>query len=805
MALFPVNRPTVLSAVARVPTDRFPNRFGHFDAPSSEFVITDVLTPRPWVNVMSNGRYGLTISQLGGGFSWLDNSQLGRLTRWEQDLALDAYGRWIYLHEPASGRVWSTTFAPVRTPAVEEDVRVGLGYSVYRRRHERFETSHTVFVPEGANAEHAIVEIRNLSRETLTLVLGSYLEWQIGAQSEWHREFHRLFGSQEIEGNTLFAWKRSGLKEDSRDQPDKSMTAFTSVAGLDEVTWFADKAQWIGPEGRLDRPAGLVSGQAPVNTGRWDDPIAAFRSSVVLAPASSVRFAVTLGAEDSRAAIEPPSLAEIETRLEATKRFHRQRCGELNLETSDAAFDLMANAWLPYQAEVGRIKARCAYYQQGGAYGFRDQLQDSLMLLDTDPPATLRQLGRNAEAMYEDGGVRHWWHPNSQVFAHSHHSDTCLWLAHGVLDAVDETADLSILERPYGYLDRKTEQTNGEGTLLEHCERGVERFLDRQSPRGLPLIGSGDWNDGISHAGIDGKGESVWLAMFGYHTLQRLAGLYDRLGQHRQAEHTRLHAQNLSRAVETHGWDGRWYLAGTSDDGRPFGSDECAAGKIFLNPQTWAAISGIGSPERTSQALESVRQLLLKPYGALLLSPAFQRVDPQIGYITRYAPGLRENGGVYSHAGTWAVQAFAQSGDPSTAYSLYRSMLPPLRAAEDPDRYQAEPYVMPGNVDGPDSPHEGRAGWTWYTGSAAWMRRVALHWLLGVRASFEGLLIDPKLALDLGPFRLERPFRGDRFSIEVEAGERHRLIVDGEEVPHGPIAASGENRRRTVQLISSKP
>lgn len=791
--------------VSIVERDRaFKSRFGHFDLATDEFVITDILTPRPWVNVMSNGRYGLTISQLGGGFSWLDNSQLGRITRWEQDLALDAYGRWIYVYDQGLDQVHSTTFAPVRRLALEEEVRIGLGYSVYRRRHAGFASSQTVFVPEGANAEHTIVEIKSVSSEPLSLVLGSYLEWLIGAPSETHREFHRLFASIEVEGDVLFAWKRTGFVEDSREEPGESMTAYAAVSGLEHVAWFADKAQWMGPEGRLDRPAALVSGPDPTNTGRWDDPIAAFRSPLLLMPGQTVRFALTIGAEDSRQAIQVPTLAQIDSSLVRTKQHHKQRAGQLAVQTGDPAFDLMANAWLPHQAEVGRMKARCAYYQQGGAYGYRDQLQDSLMLLDTDPPATLRQIGRNAEAMYEDGGVRHWWHPDSSIFSQSRHSDTCLWLAHGVLDYLDETADLAALERPFGYLGRESERAASEGTLLGHCERGIARFLERRSARGLPLIGSGDWNDGISHAGIDGRGESVWLAMFGYQILNRMATIYDRLGQAGRAAAARQEAQNLSRAVETHGWDGNWYIAGTSDDGRPFGSDECRSGKIFLNPQTWAVISGIGSEARARQALQSVRDHLLKPYGALLLSPAYDEVDRTIGYITRYAPGLRENGGVYSHASTWAVQALAQSGDPAAALALYRSMLPPLRAEADADRYQAEPYVMPGNVDGPDSPHEGQAGWTWYTGSAAWMRRMGLHWLLGVRASLDGLIVDPKLAAGLGPIRLERPFRGDVFEIEIEPGEQHRLIVDGKEVEPGPISASRHGIHRTIRLAARR-
>jgi cellobiose phosphorylase len=352
--------------------------------------------------------------------------------------------------------------------------------------------------------------------------------------------------------------------------------------------------------------------------------------------------------------------------------------------------------------------------------------------------------------------VRHWWHPGTDIYADSRHSDTCLWLAFATLEYLDETADFGALEKPEPYLSRQAGGPGRTDSLLEHCLRGIERMLENRSHRGLPLIGGGDWNDGLSHAGLDGKGESVWLAMFAYGVLTRMA---DVLGQ-------------------------------------PFGSHSCPEGAIFLNPQSWSVITGVATPERARRAMESVQEHLVKPYGTLLLHPAYRTVDPFVGYITRYAPGLRENGGVYSHASTWAVQAFAQLGDVETAYAIYKGMMPPLRAAHDADAYQAEPYVMPGNVDGPDSPYEGRAGWTWYTGSAAWMRRVALHWLLGIRPTFEGLRIEPELPQGLGPVKLIRPFRGDVLEIELHPGNGNRLTVDGRPHDGGGIAASGQGLRR---------
>lgn len=789
------------AVVQHAPSNLLSNPYGHFDPATLEFVLSSLHTPRPWTNVLSNGDYGLVLSHTGGGFSWRRNSQLERLTRWEQDLAVDAYGRWLYLYESSTDSLFSTTFAPLREPAEFETVRHGLGYTVFERRFADLRTSHTVFVPEGACAEHWLVEVENRSGRDRELRLGGYLEWFLGPQGDWHREFHRLFVSLEAADRALFAWKRPGLVEGARVPSDPALVAYLAVAGLEGLRWFGDKAQWLGPEGRLERPEALIDGRAPHNTGRWDDPAGAFTAPLALPAGATVRFAVTLGAEDAlacaRGAAEIP-LAEIERRLSETRDFHRERCGALQIETGDPAFDLMNNGWLPFQAEVGRMKARCAYYQQGGAYGYRDQLQDSLALLETDPGVTERQIALHAEAMYEDGGVRHWWHPGTEIFVPSHHSDTCLWLAYATLEHLEETGDFEALARPLRFLSRETQGFAGQATLLDHCRRGIQRFLDDRTDRGLPRIRGGDWNDGLSHVGIDGKGESVWLAMFGYLILNRFAEVLTRTGDAAGAAEYQAEAERLRVAVETHGWDGEWYLAGTRDDGRPFGSQENREGRIFLNPQTWAVISGIASPERAAQAMGAVRRHLIKPYGALLLSPAYAEVDPFIGYITRYAPGLRENGGVYSHASTWAVQALAQMGDSEGAQALYRSMLPPVRAAADASRYQAEPYVMPGNVDGSDSPYEGRAGWTWYTGSAAWMRRIGVRWILGVRPEWDGLTIAPSRSAGLGRVSLVRPFRGDRFYIAIEPGARHRLLVDGAEHPGGPIPASGEGRDREV-------
>jgi cellobiose phosphorylase len=712
---------------------RFANAYGYFEAETGAFVITNVLTPRPWANVMSNGKYGLVLSQAGGGFSWADNCQLFRISRWEQDLVQDAYGRFFYVQDlETPDELWSTTYQPTRRRAEVDEVRHDLGATTFRRRFLAMEVSHTVFVPREECAEVWIVELRNLADRPRRLRLGSYLEWHLGGIGDWHREFHRLFMESRREGNTLVAWKHPGLVDHKRTEAADPVKAFVSWSGVDDVRWVTDKQEWLGREGSPSSPRAFFEEARLSSTPRWDEPVAGGLAEIELAPGETRTLVLTIGAgESTRKFDEASARAE----LTATLEQWRGRCAAMKVDTGDEAIDLMANTWLPYQAIAGRLYAKCAYYQQGGAYGYRDQLQDSLMLLASEPEATLTQLGRHAEAMYEDGGVRHWWHAGTDIFVPSHHSDTCLWLAYGLLAYLDATGDMPALDRRYAYLSRETERPASSGSLWDHCLRGIDRALSRRSPRGLPLIGAGDWNDGLSHAGIDGKGESVWLAMFLYDILTRYAKVLRRWGVEGVkgiADRFEVEAGALKSSVNEHAWDGEWYIGGTRDDGKPFGSNECEEGKIFLNPQTWAVISGIAPPERAERAMRSVREHLVTPYGALLLRPAYSHVDPYIGYITRYAPALRENGGVYSHASTWAVWAFAKMGDMETAKRVYLGMLPPLRAGEDVELYAAEPYVMPGNVDGPDSPYAGRAGWTWYTGSAAWMVRVAA--LLGAES-----------------------------------------------------------------------
>jgi cellobiose phosphorylase len=425
-----------------------------------------------------------------------------------------------------------------------------------------------------------------------------------------------------------------------------------------------------------------------------------------------------------------------------------------------------------------------------------------------EPRLARRQILLHAEQQFPDGTVHHWWHPHTKIGAVTHFSDDLLWLPYLTMNYLDETADDAILDEVTPFLPapgRLETEPVEKGTLYEHCVRSIERVYKRWSPRGLPLIGEGDWNDGLSHVGLKWKGESIWLGHFYYGILVRFADVAESRRDKARAQEYRQRAAELKDAINKYAWDGAWYICATRDDGRPLGSHTQTTGKIHLNPQTWALINGTASPERASIAMESARKHLYKNYGPLLLTPAYNEVDPSIGYITRYAPAIRENGGVYTHGATWAIQAECMVGNGDLAHDLYRRMCPILRG-QDPDLYYAEPYVTPGNVDGPDSPNYGRGGWTWYTGSAAWLFKVAMDWILGVRATREGLKIDPCIPKEWKKYTVRRKFRGAIYEIEVTNPQNlnrgvKSIRVDGKLLEQPVIPPHKDGRVHQVKVV----
>lgn len=808
------------SRTLSAPAEAFRNAYGYFSDDGREYIITRPDTPRPWINVISNGSYGLLVSQTGGGFSWWEDANLARLTRWVQDLIQDEWGKYLYILDEESGQCWSASWKPVCAGFDRYEVHHGIGYTTFVQQRDGIETRWTLFVPPDDPCEVWRVEIRNTGSTSRRLSLFSYVEWCLGNGLDWHREFHKTF----LE--TLYLKDLQALVGIKRRLPvppyistgltEWSLSGF-HAASRPPASYEGDKEAFLGRYGRLQQPQAVRAGKLSNTLGRWNDSIASLHVQLTLEPGQQETVIFLLGKHDSREATETlihryARVDQVAQAFQRLQHFWRPSLSNLLVETPDAAFNLMTNTWLKYQAISCRLWARAAYYQSSGAYGYRDQLQDSQVFLPLAPELTKRQILLHARHQFKDGTVYHWWHPLLEAGPRTGKTDDLLWLVFVTLSYLDETDDPAILAEQAPFLD------GGAGSLFDHCTRSIEKVLSRLSKRGLPLIGEGDWNDGLSAVGVQWKGESIWLGHFLYGLLVRWAGWLERLlakrvglpgaspARLRQLRRRYLQrAKALRQAINRYGWDGQWYWRASRDDGQLIGSRKNREGRIYLNAQTWAVIAGTATPQRTKTAMAQVERLLDQAYGPLLLTPAYTQPDNGIGYLSRYAPGTRENGGVYSHAACWAILAECLLGRAEIAWRMYAKICPPRRGM-DPELYYVEPYVMPGNSDGPESPHFGRGGWTWYTGSAAWLFRVSTEWLLGVRPTAEGLVIDPCLPASWDGFRMKRIFRGTTYELSIE-NPRHvntgvrDVWLDGKRLARPVVPALGDGQVHYVRVV----
>jgi len=748
---------------------KFKTKYGYFSDDGREYIITDPHTPRPWVNVMSNGRYGIVMSQVNGGFSWLDNSNLNRLTRWNQDLVMDNWGKFIYLRDEKSGEYWSPTLQPVPVKLENYTCRHGIGYSYISSRYKELTSTLRVFIPFENNLEVWTLTLKNESDQNKKIAIFTYFEWLLGAAPDNHREFHKIFIDTQFDhkNEIILATKRLWEVPSERGHWNTEWP-YTAYFFCDSTidSYECDKESFIGNQNSVSNPVAVKTGKLKKHSGRWNDAIAAIKKSIKLKPGEELTINFFLGAEADRQKIVEISdrwrtSGTIETAFENVANIWKHYLGRTIVQTPDEALNFMTNTWLKYQAISGRIWARAAYYQQSGAYGFRDQLQDSQIFLYSDPHLTRDQILLHAAHQFKSGKVLHWWHPLTEQGMSTEMTDDLLWLPYITSQYIKETADWDILAENIPYYDDK----NGE-TILQHCMKAFNLVLSRFSDRGLPLILEGDWNDGLSAVGLEGKGESIWLAEFLYKVMGELIFILEKVGDPDQVLYFMNRREELALAVNKYGWDGAWFRRATKDDGTFLGSRENKEGQIFLNPQTWALISTIATPERMRMAMDSAIDRLECKVGMQLFSPAYSKPDKYIGYLSRYAPGVRENGGIYTHAAAWTIWAAHLMDDPELAYRIYKKICPVYNGML-PDEYYAEPYVTPGNIDGRDSPNYGRGGWTWYTGSAAWLFRMTFDHIFGVEADFDGLRIKPGLPAVWDEVRLERYFRGTNYHIRI--------------------------------------
>ncbi len=783
-------------------TKKFESTYGYFSEDGREYIITTPFTPRPWGNVISNGDYSLMISQTGSGYSWRGNAGQNRITRSFQDLVRDNWGKYFYIRDLKRNVYWSTAYKPVMRPYQHYQVAHGLGYSRFTHQVEDIESVMTVFAAADAPLEVVQITLTNRSAETRELDITSYAEWLLGFAPDEHREFHKLFieTTTDAAAQAVFATKCLWGFPDEHGRHNNVDWPYTAFMAVSEPlkSFDCDKETFIGLYNNDDRPRAMQDATLAGRTGRFNDSIAALQVAVTLSAGEAKTVVFTLGAaengrEDAHDLIRRyTSVASSADALAAVQAHWSRFVDAEHVETPDDALNFMTNYWLKYQAISCRLWGKSAFYQVSAGYGFRDQLQDSQVFLVGETAYARKQLLMHAAQQFKEGDVLHWWFSIRGGGPRTNCSDDLLWLPFILHSYLLETADYAILDEQIPYLNGAAE------SLYDHCKRAIERSFSRFSPRGVPLMGDHDWNDGLSAVGTLLKGESFWVAEFLYMILGNFAPLARQRGDERFAGRCEVVRESLKDALNRHGWDGEWYLMATTDDGLLLGSQNNDEGKIFLMPNIWAVMSGIADEDRARTAMASVTHYLLKDYGTLLNYPAFTQPRPDVGYVTRYAPGLRENGGVYTHAATWSVWAYTAAGQPDHAYEAYSRICPPNRSA-DIDTYKAEPYVTPGNIDGPISEFYGRGGWTLYTGSAQWLHRMATHWILGIRPQADGLLVDPSIPAHWSGYKVTRTFRGAVYAIEVE-NPRHvnsgvrSVTVDGQ--PHNgsllPVFADGK-------------
>ncbi|WP_137808041.1 GH36-type glycosyl hydrolase domain-containing protein [Pseudomonas sp. G(2018)] len=788
------------------------NAYGGFSADGSEYIISGLATqptPAPWVNVIANAQFGTVVSETGSAYTWAENAHEFRLTPWHNDPVTDRGGEAIYLRDEETGHFWSA--APQPCPGKGSyQTRHGFGYSVFEHEEDGIYSELWIYVALDAPIKFSRLLLSNRSGRSRSLSVTGYVEWVLGdlrSKSAMH-----LVTQSDPATGALFA--RNAYSVEFSEQ-----VAFFDTDTIDHGV-SGDRTEFVGRSGTLASPAAMQHAGLSGRMGGGLDPCAALQVSVDLAVGESKEVILRLGAaassNDATRQVQHyrGSLAAAE-QLQKVRDHWRSLLGVIRIETSAPAVDVMVNGWLMYQVIACRFQARSGYYQSGGAIGFRDQLQDSMAMIHTAPAAVRAHLLLCAGHQYVEGDVQHWWHPPMNRGVRTACSDDFLWLVAATNRYVEMTADVAVLEEPVGYLEGRPLAAGEESyydlpvasslqeSLYRHCVRAIEHSL-RRGHHGLPLMGSGDWNDGMNRVGQLGEGESVWLGFFSYQVLEQFAVTARLHGDHAFAKRCSDCAVTLQRNLEQSAWDGAWYRRAWFDDGQLLGSasnDECRIDSIA---QSWSVLSGAGSAVRQVKAMQALDEHLIKRdiRAVLLLDPPFDKGALDPGYIKGYVPGVRENGGQYTHAAVWAGMAFAQLGDAGKAWEVLNLINPaaPANVARI-DIYKVEPYVMAADVYG-TAPHAGRGGWTWYTGSAGWMYRLIVESLLGVQRSGRTLSIDPLIPVDWPGFKLHYRFGSTLYHFDVRQGSSPLTLMtlDGQPLSGTALTLKDDGLERWIRV-----
>lgn len=813
-----LGRPTPRQGTRVPPSLAFDNGTGGFTGEGSYQIRVDgdAVPPAPWVNVIANERGGFLVSERGAGCAWAESAYFYRLTPWHNDPVSDPACDVIYLRDDATGEFWSATPAPVRSER-HYTVTHRQGATVFEHTRTGIATELTMSMAETDAVKLSVLRVTNDSSATRRLTITVYSEWTLGALRE-HTQ-HQVT-------TTFAAEQRAILAQNSFDPQFADWVAFSAIS--EPVSAHTgDRREFIGRNGTTGAPAALTSETATPLSGRSGaaiDPCAALQCVIELAPGESREISTMLGAasgmdEARRMLATYADTNRARSESAATVDAWTKRLSVVQVHTPEPSFDEMLNRWAFYQALGSRMWARTATYQSSGAYGFRDQLQDVLAFVYAEPAISRAHILRASARQFVEGDVQHWWHPQSGRGVRTRFSDDLVWLPFVVERYVEVTGDTGVLDEVTPFLTMRTlapgedevyalpQVANEHASIYEHCLRALHRACTKGA-HGLPLIGTGDWNDGMNHVGAEGKGESVWLAWFLITTLRRFADVAERRGDAPVATELRTTATAYVAAVEQNAWDGAWYRRAYFDDGTPLGSVESDECQIDSIAQSWSIISGAGDPGRTVQAMRAFEKWLVRNDARLLmlLTPPFDKSPHDPGYIKGYLPGVRENGAQYTHAALWAVLATALTGNGDRAFELYQ-MLNPITHSDSADAvaiYKVEPYVVAADVYTATG-HLGRGGWTWYTGSASWMYRIGLESILGFTKRGNTLGFHPRVPAAWPELSVEYRFGGSTYSIVVEQPAdvgRHgaSITLDGVALSETTVTLVDDGRRHDVHV-----
>ncbi len=794
---------------------QFFNGYGGFNMSGDEYVIKNTLTPAPWINVISNPDFGFFVSESGGGYVWAENSRENRLTPWSNDPVTDDINEIVYFKDLNTEDLWTVTDKPIADKTYS-GVKHGWGYTVFEKDHKEIEHEMTVFVPVEDSIKVTLIKVKNKTGSKKQLQITYYVEPVLGV-SEHVTKQHIV--TEFDEENGLFMFKNSY----NNDFPHRKMFTF-STEKINSYT--GDKCKFLGSAGRKDYPAGLLNDELDKNVGAGYEPCGTIEIRIELEACEEKEFAFYIGQvrDEEKLTdyiVKYYRLNYAKTQLSRVKGHWKDITDVIKVETPDKSMDLMLNGWLTYQTLSCRIWGRSAFYQSGGAYGFRDQLQDALNIGLISSQILKNQILIHARHQFKEGDVQHWWHPAERSKGvRTRFSDDLLWLPFAVNEYVDITGDYSLLNLEETFLeDQELKEDEDEkygspeisvekGTIYEHCIRAIERSL-RFGEHNLPIMGSGDWNDGMNRVGNKGKGESVWLAFFLYSILTRYASICDFMDDKDRAARYINEAEKLKAAIDGNGWDGNWYKRAYYDDGTPLGSTENNECTIDSISQSWAVLSNAGDNEKCIKAMESLKKYLIKEDEGIILlfAPPFDKGEKDPGYIKSYVPGVRENGAQYTHAASWVISAFAALGRGDTAWKLF-NMINPVnhtKTIKECSIYKTEPYVMSADVYSVN-PHAGRGGWSWYTGAAGWFFKAGLEFILGFKKRGDMIYINPCIPNYWEGFQISYKYRSTKYRIKVDNPDKvssgvNYITLDGTKVKTEGIKLINDENEHEITVI----